>query len=423
MRRLTLDNGLRVVLDAQTTAPVVGVAVHYGVGFRSEPVERSGFAHLFEHLMFQGSTHVAAGEHFSCVQQSGGTAGGSTHQDYTDFYEIAPAAALERLLFLEADRMAGLRLTQHGLDTQRHVVAEEILANVTGRPYGGFPWTVLPGVLYSSFANGHNGYGDLSDLRRATLQDCVTFHQERYLPGNAVLTVSGGYDDRRVEGLIERYFGDIAARTALPVADLAEPMPTTVLRGTYEDVNAPLPALALGHRMPDPATELPSYAAFMVLSTLLTGTNRSPLSRRLVAETQLATAVRSGCGSFGPLQARDPDTFQFVVTYFPESAVDDLVTETDTVLRGLMERGVEPVELNRAVAQLRTATARGYDSLLTRTRHLGAFELLHGRAHLVDDLPSVITAVSAEAVSAAARHLLASPRAVLQLRTRQEALV
>ncbi|WP_031041761.1 M16 family metallopeptidase [Streptomyces sp. NRRL F-5650] len=421
MRRLTLDNGLRVVLDARAAAPVVGVAVHYGVGFRSEPVDRGGFAHLFEHLMFQGSARVAAGEHFSHVQRSGGTAGGSTHQDYTDFYEIAPAAALERLLFLEADRMAGLRLTQHALDTQRRVVGEEILTNVTNRPYGGFPWTVLPGVLYSSYANAHNGYGDLSDLARATLPDCVAFHREHYLPDNAVLTVSGGFDDRRAEDLVVRYFGAIPAGTGAPAASLAEPLPSTVLRGTYEDANAPLPALALGHRMPDPVSELPAYVAFMVLSTLLTGTDQCALSRRLLTETRLATAVRSGCGSFGPLQARDPDTFQFVVTHFPQAAVEDVVAETDDVLRDLARRGPGPAELTSAAARLRASTARGYDSLLTRTRHLGAFELLHGQPGLVDRLPSLVDAVGADDVAAAAGRLLAHPRAVLCLRTRQGA--
>ncbi|MGV9880682.1 M16 family metallopeptidase [Streptomyces sp. NPDC003006] len=153
MRRLTLDNGLRVVLDPRPMAPAVGMAVHYAVGFRNEPEGRSGFAHLFEHLMFQGSQNVGSSEHFRHVQTAGGTSGASTHQDYTDFYQVCPTSALERMLFLEADRMASLWLTQRNLRTQLSVVKEEVRANVTNRAYGGFPWTVLPAVLYGTFPN------------------------------------------------------------------------------------------------------------------------------------------------------------------------------------------------------------------------------------------------------------------------------
>ncbi|MFH9547428.1 M16 family metallopeptidase [Streptomyces sp. NPDC017435] len=423
MRHLTLDNGLRVVLDARPGAPVTGVAVHYGIGFRGEPAGRSGFAHLFEHLMFQGSAHVAQGEHFSHVQASGGTAGGSTHQDYTDFYQVAPAAALERLLFLESDRMAGLRLTEDSLDTQLRVVKEEILTNVTHRPYGGFPWTVLPGVLYESFANGHNGYGDLRDLERATIRECAAFHEAYYAPSNAVLTVCGGFDPDRTAELVQWYFGRIPGRPTAPLPQLGEPAPDTERCGTHQDGHAPLPALALGHRMPDPGRELPAYVAHMVLSALLTGTERSMLARRLVTGTRLATAVRSGCGFFGPLQARDPDTFQLVITHPRDTAPDDLLAETDALLRELTDQGPDPTELAHTLARLRTSTTRGYDNLLVRTRHAGAFELLHGRASLIDDLPALIGAVDADAVSTAAGHLLSVPRAVLRLRTREEALV
>ncbi|MFJ2816626.1 M16 family metallopeptidase [Streptomyces sp. NPDC087294] len=423
MRHLTLDNRLRVVLDARAVAPVIGVAVHYGIGFRGEPVGRSGFAHLFEHLMFQGSAQVAQGEHFSHVQASGGTAGGSTHQDYTDFYQVAPAPALDRLLFLESDRMAGLRLTEDNLNTQLRVVREEILTNVTHRPYGGFPWTVLPGVLYESFANGHNGYGDLRDLERATTQECAAFHEAYYAPSNAVLTVCGGFDADRTADLVQRYFGRIPGRSTAPLPELGEPVPDTDRSGTHQDGHAPLPALALGHRMPDPDRELSAYLAHMVLSALLAGTDRSLLTRRLVTGARLATAVRSGCGFFGPLQARDPDTFQLVITHPRDTAPDDLLAETDAVLRALAAHGPDPAQLAHTLARLRTSTARGYDNLLVRTRHAGAFELLHGRAALIDTLPALIGVVGADAVSAAAARLLSVPRAVLRLRTHEEALV
>ncbi|MBT3167315.1 insulinase family protein [Streptomyces sp. Vc74B-19] len=421
MRRLTLDNGLRVVLDARGDAPAVGVAVHYGTGFRGDPVGRSGFAHLFEHLMFQGSGRVAPGEHFSVVQGSGGTAGGSTHQDHTDFYQVAPTAALERLLFLEADRMAGLRLTEEGLRAQLRVIREEIRTQVTGRPYGGFPWTVLPGVLYTSYANGHNGYGDVEGLHDVTPAECAAFHETHYAPSRAVLTVCGGFDETEAAELVRRHFGPLPPRPEAGPVSLAEPPPAGTRTGTREDGHAPLPALALGHRMPDPARRLPAYVAHMVLSALLTGTARGLLTHRLVATTGLAVAVRSACGFFGPLQARDPDTFHVVVTRRPESAPEDVLSETDDVLRLLARQGPTPGELERTRAQIRVSLARGYDSLLQRTRHTGAFTLLHDRAGLADDLPRLVAATGPDDVAAAARSLLSTPRAVLGLRTTREA--
>ena len=164
VERFTLDNGLRVVLTPDRSAPVIGVAVVYDVGIRSEPEGRTGFAHLFEHLMFQGSENLEKLAHFRHVQGAGGTFNGSTHLDYTDYFEALPANALERALFLEADRMRGPRLTEENLRNQVDVVKEEIRVNVLNRPYGGFPWLTLPPVMFDTFPNAHDGYGSFDDL-------------------------------------------------------------------------------------------------------------------------------------------------------------------------------------------------------------------------------------------------------------------
>src|ERR687893_2804802 len=160
--RETLPNGLRVVLTPDRSAPVVAVGVHYDVGFRSEPKGRTGFAHLFEHLMFQGSESLEKLAHFRHVQGSGGVFNGSTHQDYTDYFEVLPAAALERALFLEADRLRAPKLTIENLRNQVDVVKEEIRLNVLNRPYGGLAWITLPPVLFETFPHAHKGYGDFS---------------------------------------------------------------------------------------------------------------------------------------------------------------------------------------------------------------------------------------------------------------------
>ena len=175
VERFTLANGLRVVLAPDRSAPVVGVAVVYDVGIRSEPEGRTGFAHLFEHLMFQGSENLEKLAHFRHVQGAGGTFNGSTHLDYTDYFETLPSNALERALFLEADRMRGPRLTEENLRNQVDVVKEEIRVNVLNRPYGGFPWLKLPPVMFDTFPNAHDGYGSFDDLESATVADAAEF--------------------------------------------------------------------------------------------------------------------------------------------------------------------------------------------------------------------------------------------------------
>src|SRR5215510_2525131 len=209
LERFTLPNGLRVVVSPDRSAPVVGVAVVYDVGIRSEPEGRTGFAHLFEHLMFQGSENLEKLAHFRHVQGAGGTFNGSTHLDYTDYFEILPSNALERALFLEADRMRGPRLTEENLRNQVDVVKEEIRVNVLNRPYGGFPWLKLPPVMFDTYPNAHDGYGSFEDLESATVADAEDFFTKYYAAGNATLSVSGDFEVGKAMKLVEAHFGDV----------------------------------------------------------------------------------------------------------------------------------------------------------------------------------------------------------------------
>ncbi len=224
IERVRLGNGLRVLFAPDRTAPVVAVSVHYDVGFRSEPQGRTGFAHLFEHLMFQGSANVGKAEHPKHVQAAGGIFNGSTHPDHTDYYELLPSGALELALFLEADRMRSPKITQQNLENQIAVVQEEIRVNVLNRPYGGFPWISLPPVAFDTFPNAHNGYGDFTELAAASLDDAEDFFDKFYAPGNAVLTVTGDFDPAEALTFVERYFGDIPARAVPAPGSFAEPV-------------------------------------------------------------------------------------------------------------------------------------------------------------------------------------------------------
>ncbi|GAA2332778.1 pitrilysin family protein [Saccharopolyspora halophila] len=397
-------------------APVIGVSVHYDVGFRSEPQGRTGFAHLFEHLMFQGSESLEKLAHFRHVQGSGGVFNGSTHQDYTDYYQLLPSAALERALFLEADRMRAPKLTEENLANQVDVVKEEIRLNVLNRPYGGFPWILLPPVLYSTFANAHNGYGDFTDLEKATVDDCAAFFDTFYSPGNAVLTVAGDLDVDRTIELVEKHFGDVPARAVPQRPSFGEPLPTSEQRGKQTDPHAPLPAVALGYRLPDPVGEIDSYLANVVLAALLSDGDASRLQQRMVHQENLVVDVHAGAGLMGaPLDARDPDTFTFTAIHTPDVGVDRVIGAIDEELDKLASDGPSEDELQRVTARWAASLHREHDRVVSRTLDLGSAELLHGRAEMVSELPDRIGRIRAADVSAAAKAMRADARAVLEI--------
>jgi len=413
LHRFTLPNGLRVVLAPDTSAPVVGVSVHYDVGFRSEPEGRTGFAHLFEHLMFQGSESLEKLAHFRHVQSSGGTFNGSTHPDYTDYYEVLPSAALERALFLEADRMRAPKITQENLNNQIDVVKEEIRLNVLNRPYGGFPWILLPPVLFKTFPNAHNGYGDFTDLENATVEDCAAFFDTYYAPGNAVLTVAGDFTVEGATALVEKHFGDVPARTVPERPSFAEDAPKGEIRSEHTDPHAPFPAVAIGYRVPNPVTELDAYLAYLVLAGVLTDGDGSRLQQRLVHRDAIVTDINAGCGLFGPLEARDPDSFTITAIHAPDVPVATVIAALDEELQLIAEQPPTAEELAKVTARWASTMHREHDRLTNRTLGLGSAELLFGRAELIHELPERIAAVTVDEVAAAAKALRPDSRAVL----------
>ena len=252
VERTVLDNGLKVLAVPDRTVPLAGVAVVYNVGFRSEPEGRTGFAHLFEHMMFQGSAHVGKMEHGRLVESAGGRMNGHTLPDLTAYYEALPASALELALFLEADRMASLSVSEENLRNQVDVVKEEIRVNVLNRPYGGFPWIPLPALAFTSYPNAHNGYGDFTHLEEATVAESEDFYTTFYSPGNAVLAVVGDCVPDEVFALAERYFGSIKRRRVPKRGPWPEPRPATDLHRVIRDPLAPQPAFVVGYRTTDP---------------------------------------------------------------------------------------------------------------------------------------------------------------------------
>lgn len=416
VERFSLANGLRVVVAPDRSSPSVTVAVYYDVGFRSEPEGRTGFAHLFEHLMFEGSESLPKLAHAQLVQGNGGNFNGSTNFDYTNYFEQLPSGALDLGLFLEADRMRAPRLDEETLHNQIAVVKEEIRVNVLNRPYGGFPWLELPPVLFRSFNNAHNGYGSFVDLESATVDDALDFWTRYYAPGNAVLTVTGDADPDDVRTLVERHFGDIPGRSVASRSDTAEPAGTKERRGVRYDPMAPSPALAMGWRVPDPSADA-DYAAVIVAAQVLGGGDASRLHQRLVKQDQLATYVWTSVSAFGdPFEVRDP-TFAQLVCYYQDAPVDRLLDAIDEEIARLASDGLEAGELERSVNAWASGYYRRLDSQLQRGLAAAVLEQQRGRAELLNELPELIGSVAPEAVvGAAARWFGREARAVLEWR-------
>lgn len=432
LRRLVLDNGLRVLLAPNPSGASIGVAVHYGVGFRTEPKGRTGLAHLFEHLMVQGGHGAPPGGYLPEVQRAGGLADAKTRQDLTVYYAAAPASALEMLLTLEADRMRSPRISLRNLRTQTAVIDEEIRLMVRNRPYGAFPW-VLPRVLHTREENARDGYGETVDLAAIDIPLCERFFIDHYAPGNALVTLTGAFDPATAERLVRRHFGPLPGRPVVTAPDDDEPAPREDRRLSVTDPHAGLPAVAIGYRLPDPTAERADYLAHLVLAALL-GQGRHALLRRGPAAPKGVASLSVGCGLFGlPLDTRGPDLLTLFAVHGgaghgPGGAGGTGVTgggvgtgdcaritdALDTALTTLAENEVDAGLLRATTARWAAGALRELGDPGTRAQLLGLREMLFGEAELTERLPELVRAdVTAEQVSRAADRLRSSRRAVV----------
>ncbi len=412
-----LPNGLRVLVAPDHDAEVVAVTAVYDVGSRSEPRGFSGFAHLFEHLMFQGSANLPRGAHAHYVQSCGGAFNGTTHLDYTEYYQVLPASGLEHAVFLEADRMRAPALTEASLANQIDVVAEEITGAILSRPYGGFPWLQLAPLVFDTFENAHNGYGAIEELRTATTDQARAFFDRYYAPGNAVLCLAGDVSaDRGIE-LAERYFADIDARPVPSRPVITEPDLTAERRDSFVDPLAPLPVFASAWRVPDPAADLPGYLAHLVLCLLLCDSALGRLHRRLVRRDRWVSSVDCSLGLTGELfGVRDPTCLVLTASPVPGGpGTDAILRAVDEETERLALDGPSPAELTAATRTLSAQLVRMLDGLAGRARHLAVFALQHPGAGLLNELGPLSRAVTAADVRAAAAALRPERRATVEL--------
>jgi zinc protease len=399
-----------------SSAPTVAIAVVYDVGFRSEPEGMTGFAHLFEHLMFEGSVTLEKGQHDKLVTGNGGMMNGSTRADYTNYYEQLPSNALELGLYLEADRMRGLRLTDENVQNQIAVVKEEIRVNVVNQPFGGFPWILLPPVMFKTFANAHNGYGSFVDLEAATVDQAAEFFDQYYAPGNATLVVAGDLDVARTREMVEHHFGTVPARAVPPLGSFAEPVPAEERRGVHHDPLAPLGAVAVAYRVPDPINQFDDYVASAVLTDLLTEGNASRLYQRLVKRDQVASHVGGMLGTFGdPFDMRDPTMMQ-LLAYHPGGDIEPLLDALDEEVAVVAGGGATEEEVDRVVTTMTAQTIRRVDDMMNRALAAAALEQQRSRAELLGELPALLAAVTPDDVTrVAGQWLQPNSRAVLEV--------
>ncbi|MCT2398142.1 M16 family metallopeptidase [Novosphingobium mangrovi (ex Huang et al. 2023)] len=386
-----LANGLKVVISPDHSVPTTTIGVYYGIGFRIEPRNRTGFAHLFEHMMFQGSQNLGKAEFIGLVNKNGGVLNGSTRFDFTNYFEVVPSNTTETFLWAEADRMKGLDITQANLANQQAVVKNEVKVNVLNQPYGGFPWLDLPQLANTNWYNAHNFYGDLKEIDAATLEDVQAFFKQYYAPNNAVLVIAGDVDPAEVMGWVNTYFGAIPAAPKIERPDVSEPRQTEEKRKEKIDPLAPQPAVAWAYHVPPKGT--PELAAFRLIDLLLIQGKDSRFSQVLVNRKGYSDSVDGGIN--WPLgDAYDyngPMLWSGMMIHGPDVSDDQIITDIDGIVKDLQTNLVSPAELTRAKTKARSAL---YDTLGNGNR-VGLVNLLACFA-LFDDDPGRINMLEKE---------------------------
>lgn len=409
VNRASLDNGLRVVLNQDHTVPTVAISVYYDVGSRNEVKGRSGFAHLFEHMMFQGSANVGKGEHFSLIINRGGSANGTTSNDRTNYFETLPANELALGLWLEADRMRSLAITQENFENQRMTVMEERRQRIDNQPY-------IPSMLrINELAYGdywpyaHSTIGDMQDLIDAPLAAVQQFFDMYYAPNNAVLSISGDFNVEEAMALVEKYFGDIPSRETPKYSEPAPPSQGAEKVETMYDANATLPAFHFAFHIPPSRT--PDHYALEILALILGDGESSRLHQILVKQKEICQDVAVGTDD-----RRGPDLFSVWAVMAsgraPKEAQDIVLSE----LEAIADRGVTERELEKAKNRIHAAFVFGLQSNMARSQHLAEYELYWGDANLLKLELDHFLAVSADDVRrVAGTYFAKSQRTVLNV--------
>lgn len=407
-----LDNGLTVIVSEDHSSPTVGVSVVYHVGMRLEPRNRTGFAHLFEHLMFQGTPNAPKGVFDKTITGGGGRNNGSTRPDYTNYIETAPVSAIEPILWLEADRMKTLDFNPKTLKNQQDVVKEEIRVNVKNQPYGGFMWLDISQQAFQKWENNHDGYGSFEDLEGASLEDVRNFHRDYYGPNNAVLAIAGDVTPAQGFALAQKYFGAIPARPTPKAGDFSEPLGTKEKRVEQSDALAQVPAIAAAWKVPERGSR--DQAPMAVLAELLAGDDASLLYQNLVKGREIALNVSPLFGLTGPFEYDGPTLLTIFALYKPTSNADAMLAAMDEVIGKVAKDGVDAATLKRVKTRMLANWYNQNEAFINRADTLAKLQTLWGDANVANKIPGWIDAVTSDDIKrVAATYLVPANRTVI----------
>ncbi len=408
IEQYTLENGLRVILNQDNSAPVVSVAVYYDVGSRNEKEGRTGFAHLFEHMMFQGSENVKKSEHFQYISNAGGTMNGTTSSERTNYYEALPANQLPLALWLESDRMLSLAVTTENLDNQRNAVQEEKRLNYDNRPYGQVG-VLLDEMIFKNFANAHSTIGSMADLDDASVEDVQDFFRVYYAPNNAVLTISGAFEAEEAKELVHQYFAEIPKQPAPPAIDVNEPPEVAETYKKYEDKLAPFPAFLFGWKIPPRNTT--EFKALELAGRLLNSGESSRLYQKLVKGDESVLQIFGGAD-----ERRGPSSY--IIYVIPKPGVD--VSKIRDIIMGevkdMATSGPTAVEIQKLHNQLINSAVRSRQSSLSRAQQLAEFALYDGDPTLINsELDEFLKITPDQIKNAVNKYLNTDNRALLDV--------
>jgi predicted Zn-dependent peptidase len=397
-KETTLKNGLRVITVEDHSAPVVAISITYNVGSRDERPGRTGFAHLFEHMMYKGSENVGSGEHFLLVFNNGGDMNGTTNEDRTNYFEALPANQLDLALFLESDRMKSLAITKENLDNQRQAVQEERRLGVDNEPYGKSDER-LQELLYDNFAYKHTTIGSMEDLNAATVEDVAAFFNMYYAPNNAVLVLVGDFKTPEALEKIRSSFESIPRQPTPPSVDMTEPQQKEERRATVEDQLARAPRLDLAFKAVPGNT--PDFYALQVLSNILQSGQSSRLYQKLVKEKEMVSNVNGGMA-----EKRGVGAFYTSATLRPTVKIEDVAPVIYAEIDRLKKEPVADWELQKAKNTTRRNFINGLQSSLNRAFIIGQYTVYYNEPGLINTRLDKVAAVTKEDVQRVANKYL-----------------
>jgi zinc protease len=408
IEEFTLANGLRVVLSPDRSMPVVSIAVYYDVGSRNEKEGRTGFAHLFEHMMFQGSENVPKAAHFQYIFNAGGTMNGTTSTERTNYFETLPSNYLPLAFWLESDRMRSLKVTQENLDNQRNAVQEEKRLRYDNQPYVN-AFLRMNELIFKNPANAHSTIGSMEDLDAATIEDVTNFFRIYYAPNNAVITVVGDFDNAEARALADKYFSNIPAQATPPPVDVSEPEAVAIREETFHDPLAPAPAFVLGWKIPE--RRKPEFYALSLAGSLLFEGDSSRLYQKLVKGDESVVSIEGGID-----ERRGPSALYIFALPKPGEDVNTIREQIFDEIKRVATDGPTTAEMEKLRNSLCNDAVRGRQSTMYRAQRLAEFALYDSDPRLVDsELDHYLSLTANDIRNAAARFMNVDNRVVLDI--------